>query len=234
MAVSKPPNSVTICWKQKREQATQNKVTHWRPGRLTGNVQLQWSDADASSFLVTVVLCCLNSSKAQTRTLLSWSRALSICSSWAIFCLVADAWLFPFGSCDSSGRRWPTQISRGEWTTRNHLNIINILRSGSWIWRSKKNTNLVESTSLAFQSLVIEVKVVLQVFQHFHLLFHVLKNKHVKQTIQYIVRKTLKLVRLIYLYVKSFYTKTSLKNPSWQWHHKTLVYKHHHWGQNTH
>lgn len=35
-------------------------------------------------------------------TLLSWSKALSICSSWAIFCLVAAAWLFPFRSCDSS------------------------------------------------------------------------------------------------------------------------------------
>lgn len=50
----------------------------------------------------------VDTSRSQTHTLLSWSRALSICSSWAIFCLVADAWLFPFGSWDSSGRRWPT------------------------------------------------------------------------------------------------------------------------------
>lgn len=40
-------------------------------------------------------------------TLLSWSRALSICSSWDIFCLVAAAWLFPLRSWDSS-KRWNT------------------------------------------------------------------------------------------------------------------------------
>lgn len=36
----------------------------------------------------------------------------------------------------------------------------------------------LQRTSLAFQCLVIEIKVILQVLKHFHLLFHILNKRH--------------------------------------------------------
>lgn len=51
-------------------------------------------------------------------------------------------------------------------------------RSQFTIGKIKKKGQIIkswaESTSLAFQSLIIKVKVILQVLKHFHLLFHVL------------------------------------------------------------
>lgn len=57
-----------------------------------------------------------------------------------------------------------------------------------------------KSTSLAFQSLVIKVKVVLQVFQHFHLLLHVLKSETINKKVLYTIyikkRKEVKVTKV--------------------------------------
>lgn len=102
---------------QKKKEGKQHKLKSkkLRLDRFRGNAQIRWNVADDLLFCHGFS----NSSRSQTHTLLSWSRALSICSSWAIFCLVADAWLFPFGSCDSSGRKCPTETSGRDWTSRN-------------------------------------------------------------------------------------------------------------------
>ncbi len=73
----------------------------------------------------------------------------------------------------------------------------------------KRRQYSLQFTSLAFQRLVIEVKVILQVLKHFHLLFHILKKKQMMIYI-FMTRQTNFVKNKVFKILDTAYSYTSL------------------------